>query len=120
MRSIGEGGDYVEAEDSPVSDDDVLPDLDTLRSVRLRTLFIYIYRFIYIYIYVCIYIIYIIYIYKAPDSPVSDDDVLPDLDTLRPVRCLSSSLLLSSLELRDTQSLCALNTSPPWNRQVPN
>ena len=28
----------------------------------------------------------------------------------------SSSLLLSSLELSDTQSLCALNTSPPRNR----
>jgi len=28
----------------------------------------------------------------------------------------SSSLLLSSLELSDTQSLLALNTSPPRNR----
>jgi len=28
----------------------------------------------------------------------------------------SSSVLLSSLELSDTQSICALNTSPSWNR----
>ena len=32
------------------------------------------------------------------------------------VTCASSSLLLSSLELSDTQSLWALNTSPPRNR----
>ena len=30
----------------------------------------------------------------------------------------SSSLLLSSLELSDTPSLWALNTSPPWNRST--
>ena len=31
---------------------------------------------------------------------------------------VSSSLLRSSLELSDTQSLCALNSSPPRNRSA--
>ena len=50
--------------------------------------------------------------FTLPDVLRIWDSVLPSFEIV----FFSSSLLLSSLELSDTQSLCASHTSPPRNR----